>query len=67
MKKAEASPRWYAVWRARPAPARPQDPADLGTAFGLDLSFRTEEPPLPPATPAPRGWMSRWTARRTAS
>jgi len=68
MKKAAASsPRWYAVWRGRPAEAPVMDPADLGTAFGLDLSFREPEPPRPAAPPAARGWMARWTARRSAS
>jgi hypothetical protein len=42
------------------APLAPQpDPADLGTAYGLDLSFAQQAyaTPLPPpsATPTPRG------------
>ncbi len=58
--------RWYAPWRAAAAPQ--DDPADLGTAFGLDLSM---EPP--PATgnaaattsgPRQGGWVQRWMARR---
>lgn len=58
--------RWYAPWRAVAAPQ--DDPADLGTAFGLDLSM--SPPPgagIPPATgSAPRGggWVRRWVGRR---
>jgi hypothetical protein len=65
-----ASPyRWYTPWR--PAADPLDDPADLGTAFGLDLSMA---PPagatgLDDATPDPHrgGWVQRWVARRRAS
>jgi hypothetical protein len=66
-KAAEPSPRWYTAWRARPAASPAMDPADLGTAFGLDLSFRDPEPPRPAAPPVAQGWMARWAARRRAS
>ena len=38
MTKAESSHRWYAVWRSAPR-VQEDDPADMGTAFGLDLSL----------------------------
>jgi hypothetical protein len=68
MKKAERSPtRWYAAWRSRPvAPAHP-DPADCGTAFGLDLSIPGDETPPRAAAPAPTGWRARWAWRRRAA
>jgi len=58
--------RWFQNWRASPPPAV-HDPADFGTAFGLDLSLNELVPrPDAPATP-PRhtsGWVSRLAARR---
>ncbi|MET0348760.1 MAG: hypothetical protein ABW067_03120 [Rhizobacter sp.] len=58
-------PRWAWLQQAvRPAPSTPEGPdaADMGTAFGLDASFRDEpdarlEPK--PLTAAP--WLSRHT------
>ncbi len=70
MKKSADTPtRWFAAWRVRPTPSvRTIDPADLGTAFGLDLSIPGEHDEGPPARqPASAGWMARWTARRAAS
>jgi hypothetical protein len=62
MKKAERSTnRWFAAWRARPLPAPAPDPADCGTAFGLELSMPGEET-APPATATPlQGWRDRWS------
>ncbi len=59
-----ASPaRWYAPWRLPAHPA--SDPADLGTAFGLDLSLQAPPVALPrPADPRAGNWMQRWAARR---
>lgn len=37
MNKAENTHRWFAAWRA-PRTVE-DDPADMGTAFGLDLSL----------------------------
>lgn len=65
MNKAPPSPRWFAGWRASQRPAA-VDPADLGTAFGLDLSLNElqHEPPAPdPAAQRP-GWMRRLATRR---
>lgn len=46
--------------RQRVAPAHP-DPADMGTAFGLELSLPDPDEPRVAPTPAPR---SRWSWRR---
>lgn len=65
MKKAARSPnRWFAAWRSRPAAVPAPDPADCGTAFGLDLSIPGEEPPPRTAAPAAPGWRARWALRR---
>ncbi len=66
MAKPETPSRWFSNWRT-PAAVPEHDPADLGTAFGLDLSLEDELPrPAAPAKPAARqvGWMSRLAARR---
>ncbi len=72
MDKATPPPRWYHVWRAPLAPEA--DPADLGTAFGLEMSLGESlyDPPAAPATaPSLAGststprWMPR-LGRRTA-
>ena len=68
MDKSDAPRRWFGLWRAA-EPAPEDDPADLGTAFGLDLSLSElgDEGP-PPAPPArlqvKAGWMQRMTPRR---
>jgi len=59
MNKADQSNRWFSAWRTTPRPQE-HDPADMGTAFGLDLSLNSLHPgtsPAPPARPA------RWTSR----
>lgn len=38
MNKPALARRWFQGWRSAPVPAE-QDPADYGTAFGLDLSL----------------------------
>jgi hypothetical protein len=60
MNKAAAPPRWYAPWRAEPRVE--QDAADLGTAFGLDLSLDEGASALDAPAPraAGRRWMPRW-------
>jgi hypothetical protein len=40
MNEADRDPRWHHPWRDDAARAVPDDPADLGTAFGLDLSLQ---------------------------
>lgn len=39
---AAASPRWFAGWRTGTDRIPHDDPADLGTAFGLDMSLEEE-------------------------
>lgn len=50
-----------------------QDPADYGTAFGLELSMEGGIPhavdapasaATPPSAPAPSGWLARWRRPR---
>jgi len=51
--------RWKRAWR----PVHADDPADYGTAFGLDLSMEEGVPHAVerPASAAPAdGWLSRW-------
>lgn len=58
-------PRWFARWRAAPRPQE-EDPADVGTAFGLELSMLPVPADPSPAPPAERraGWMLRRGDRR---
>ncbi len=59
--------RWFSSWRATARPAPDTDPADLGTAFGLDLSL-SELAPLPPAPDERRpGWVQRLADRRRSA
>jgi hypothetical protein len=54
MDKHSNEPRWFHVWRN--GPVVQDDPADLGTAFGLDMSLMDSalDSALPEgATPAP--------------
>jgi hypothetical protein len=68
MSKAETTSRWYAPWRQASSHEQ-DDAADMGTAFGLDLSVASEfqqtlDAPLASAS-APRreGWIKRLTQR----
>jgi hypothetical protein len=66
MSKPVPSPRWYQPWRQAEARAH-DDPADLGTCFGLEVSLSAEPAPRKAATPGRRlGWMQRLAARRRA-
>lgn len=65
MTKATTPNRWFPGWRA-PEAAVEVDAADLGTAFGLDLSLaelRHEPPPTVRAARQP-GWVQRLASRR---
>jgi hypothetical protein len=70
MKTAETPARWYHAWQPRRAEVD-DDAADMGTAFGLDMSIPDETVEAPSATTAARrepGFMARWNNRRkTAS
>ncbi len=60
--------RWFSTWRRAARPAPDTDPADFGTAFGLEMSM-LETPAEPAATTERRfGWMHRpTTPRRSAT
>jgi hypothetical protein len=64
MSKAATPQRWFSGWRAPAAPPD-SDPADFGTAFGLDLSLHEQplEPPRAPKAAPRRGWMQRLAGR----
>jgi len=63
MNKPATPSRWYTPWR-NPTQAQ-DDPADLGTAFGLDLSLQDlAAPPRPAVSRRLAGWVQRWAARR---
>jgi hypothetical protein len=64
MTKAVTTNRWFSGRRA-PERHDESDPADLGTAFGLDLSL-TVAPDAPPAPAEERraGWVRRLADRR---
>ena len=67
MKKAERShTRWFTAWRTRERVAAPLDPADCGTAFGLELSMQPDAAgPVPTRrSGAPRpSWRRRLAGR----
>ncbi len=58
---------WLAVFRSPAAALHEADPAEMGTAFGLDASFgpvEAEPAPRPDAlTPPPVPWEHRLTRR----
>ena len=66
MDKHGAPQRWFSGWRASAAPTADDDPADLGTAFGLDLSLNELHDLPAPTAPVERraGWMRRLAAGR---
>lgn len=70
MKKAATPARWYHAWQPRRT-AADDDAADMGTAFGLDMSIPDDVAETPSGSPATRrdsGFMARWNNRRkTAS
>lgn len=70
MKKAESPARWYQPWQSQRA-KDDDDAADMGTAFGLDMSISDEAADAAALTAAAtrdQGFMARWNNRRkTAS
>jgi hypothetical protein len=62
----EATPsRWFSGWRMRETPVI-DDPADMGTAFGLDMSFNEashESKSAAPGADEQPGWVQRLTGR----
>jgi hypothetical protein len=66
MTKAVTTNRWFSGWRADGRPAE-VDPADFGTAFGLDLSLNELQHEAAAAPPSPSrrpGWVQRLADRR---
>lgn len=55
---ASTAARLFRWGRPRVRPAAP-DPADLGTAFGLDQSLAPESADAPAAAPARTDWLQR--------
>lgn len=66
-KPAAHPPRWYQPWR--PAEGRVQDPADLGTCYGLEMTLSAEAAPTKTAAAPTRrlGWVQRLTAKGRAA
>jgi hypothetical protein len=65
MTKAAKSKRWFAGWRTAAQPDA-HDPADHGTAYGLELSLPDTLPlavPLPKEAGRSSGWMRRLSPR----
>ncbi len=62
--KATPPQRWFQAWRSTARPAPVDDPADVGTAFGLDLSMA--DTPPEPLTRRP-GWVRRLSLRRRST
>jgi hypothetical protein len=62
MNKTDNSSRWFGAWRDAPQPE--QDPADMGTAFGLEMTLEPQTMPSA-AEPqdAPMGWIQRLANR----
>jgi hypothetical protein len=65
MNKPAHTHRWFSGWRSAPRPAE-VDPADYGTAFGLDLSLHDvhTEPAQTVVPKVQAGWVRRLAARR---
>jgi hypothetical protein len=61
--KAGSSQRWFAPWRAARRPLPDDDPADQGTAFGLDMSMLEAAPAPVPAPQSRPGWAQRLALR----
>ena len=66
MSKAETPHRWIERWRAAVRPAQ-DDPADLGTAFGLDMSMSPDAPPPEIVQHDRRRWVQRLAPRHKPS
>jgi hypothetical protein len=66
MNNAAPPQRWFSVWRPS-QPSVEHDAADLGTAFGLDMSLGDAASQAQPQAPQPvrkSGWMQRLAAGR---
>ena len=62
MSNAGTPNRWFQGWRGGRRPTQ-ADPADLGTAFGLEASFDEPEPAHAKPAAAKPGWFRRLSLR----
>ena len=62
--KAVNPPRWFSGWRLAVRPAQVPDPADQGTAFGLEMSMAQAPPEPVPVGERRPGWVRRLADRR---
>ena len=63
MRESRSSLRLFTLWRRRVDEPAAAEPADLGTAFGLELSMLPDDDANPPQTPPPGPWWQRLTQR----
>jgi hypothetical protein len=68
MGMAENTSRWFTPWRER-APVQQDDPADMGTAFGLEMTLMPLAAEVADRDGSARktGWIQRLTERRTTN
>jgi hypothetical protein len=65
MNKSTTEPRWYQPWR-RPEARALEDPADLGTCFGMEVSLSAQASAVKAVEPPRRlGWVQRLAAKRS--
>ena len=62
--KAVNPQRWFRAWRDAGRPAPDTDPADFGTAFGLEMSMAETPAETAPAASRRPGWVRRLSLRR---
>jgi hypothetical protein len=65
--KAAHPPRWFSAWRTAARPVQGVDPADQGTAFGLDMSMAETAPESAPPGERRAGWVRRLADRRRSA
>lgn len=65
MNKSPTEPRWYQPWRRADVRVN-DDPADLGTCFGLEVSLTAQAAAVKAVEPPRRlGWVQRLAAKRS--
>jgi hypothetical protein len=64
MSKTDNSGRWFGAWRDTPRAVPDDDAADMGTAFGLEMSLEPQALPAPDVDADARpGWIQRLANR----
>lgn len=56
--------RWFAGWRGRGTPGGRDDPADQGTAFGLEMILLSQAEALAPVSASQPARRAPWWRRR---